>query len=234
MRRSLPDLARWVTAALNAQQQDRLAELGEMTAVIAHEIRNPLAALKGHAQLLAESLDDDSPERAQADRIANASTRLEHLVYELSATGLTVHDVVGDPSSALHLARAALSRVPADADDDLRWTDRLPLRPFLPLWLRPLYDLVSPLGAPSSLAMTYRARRDGAALVVEGRSERRLRGALPWVTTAARLAPGVGVVSLDVCVRGRRARVELSPASSVVDVPARTSSFTLSGGTAHA
>ncbi|MEZ4409840.1 MAG: ATP-binding protein [Polyangiales bacterium] len=67
----------------NAQHQDRLAELGKMTAVIAHEIRNPLAAMKGHAQLLAESLDDDSPERAQADRIANASTRLEHLVRDL-------------------------------------------------------------------------------------------------------------------------------------------------------
>jgi two-component system sensor histidine kinase HydH len=63
--------------------QDRLAELGKMTAVIAHEIRNPLAAMKGHAQLLAESLDEDSPARAQADRIANASVRLEHLVRDL-------------------------------------------------------------------------------------------------------------------------------------------------------
>nr|MBK7066263.1 hypothetical protein [Deltaproteobacteria bacterium] len=57
-------------------QQDRLAELGKMTAVIAHEIRNPLAALKGHAQLLAESLDEGSSTRSQADRIVNASTRL--------------------------------------------------------------------------------------------------------------------------------------------------------------
>lgn len=154
------------------------------------------------------------------------------LYYELSPTGLTVHDVVGDPSSALHLARAALSRVPADADDALRWTDRLPLRAFLPVWLRPLYDVVSPLGAPSSLAMTYTARRDGPALVVEGRSDRRLRGR-PWVTTAARLAPGVGLVSLDVCVRGRRASVALAPAVPATDVPVRTTSFTLSGGTAH-
>ena len=66
-------------------QQDRLAELGKMTAVIAHEIRNPLAALKGHAQLLAESLDEGSSTRSQADRIVNASTRLERLVRDLLA-----------------------------------------------------------------------------------------------------------------------------------------------------
>ena len=63
--------------------QDRLAELGKMTAVIAHEIRNPLAAMKGHAQLLAESLDEGSATRTQADRIVNASTRLERLVRDL-------------------------------------------------------------------------------------------------------------------------------------------------------
>jgi two-component system, NtrC family, sensor histidine kinase HydH len=63
--------------------QDRLAELGKMTALIAHEIRNPLAAMKGHAQLLAEALPDGSPTRTQADRVVNASTRLERLVRDL-------------------------------------------------------------------------------------------------------------------------------------------------------
>ncbi|MBP6835517.1 MAG: HAMP domain-containing histidine kinase, partial [Deltaproteobacteria bacterium] len=48
-----------------------------------HESRNPPAALKGHAQLLAESLDEGSSTRSQADRIVNASTRLERLVRDL-------------------------------------------------------------------------------------------------------------------------------------------------------
>ena len=38
------------------EHQRRLGALGEMSAVLAHEIRNPLASLKGHAQLLAERL----------------------------------------------------------------------------------------------------------------------------------------------------------------------------------
>ena len=38
--------------------QRHLAQLGEMSAVLAHEIRNPLAALKGHAQLVAEQIDN--------------------------------------------------------------------------------------------------------------------------------------------------------------------------------
>jgi hypothetical protein len=144
-----------------------------------------------------------------------------------------VHDVVGDAASALHLARVALSRVPADADAALRWSDRLPLRPFLPAWLRGLYDLVSPLGGPSSLAMTYSARRDGAALVIEGRSDRATRDGRPWVTSAARLMPGLGLVSLDVHARGRRARVELRPATASTDPESRDAIIPTERGTAH-
>ena len=155
------------------------------------------------------------------------------LYYQLTPEGFTVHDVVGDAASALHLARVALSRVPADADAALRWSDRLPLRPFLPPWLRGLYDVVSPLGAPASLAMTYSARRDGAALVVEGRSERATRGGRPWVTSAARLLPGLGLVSVDVRARGRRARVELRPATASSESRPRDAITPTERGTAH-
>jgi two-component system sensor histidine kinase HydH len=46
----------------------RLAVLGEMSSVIAHEIRNPLASLKGHAQLLVEALPDGDRSRPKAER----------------------------------------------------------------------------------------------------------------------------------------------------------------------
>ena len=155
------------------------------------------------------------------------------LYYEHTPSGFTVHDVVGVSGSSLHLLRVALSRVPFDASSSLRWSDRLPLRPFLPVWLRALYDVVSPLGAPSSLSMTYSARREGASLLVEGRSDRSSRDGSPWVVSAARLSPGVGLVSVDVRVRGRRQRVDLSPVASPVEEGARITILPTERGTAH-
>ena len=38
------------------QERDRLAAIGQMAARLAHEVKNPLGAIKGAAQLLAESL----------------------------------------------------------------------------------------------------------------------------------------------------------------------------------
>lgn len=64
-------------------QAERLASLGTMSAVLAHEIKNPLASLKGNAQLLAESLPPDGRSRAQADRVVEAALRLQGLVQNL-------------------------------------------------------------------------------------------------------------------------------------------------------
>lgn len=68
-------------AALAKQQH--LAALGEMSAVLAHEIRNPLAAAKGHAQLLAEQLPEGDRPRRSADRVVVAMARLEELTNNL-------------------------------------------------------------------------------------------------------------------------------------------------------
>ena len=65
------------------EEQRRLTQLGEMSAVLAHEIRNPLASLKGHAQLLTERLPADSAERRRADRVVEEATRLEALTSDL-------------------------------------------------------------------------------------------------------------------------------------------------------
>jgi len=64
-------------------QSERLAALGTMSAVLAHEIKNPLAALKGNAQLLLEGLDEGTRPRAQADRVVRSAVRLQGLVDNL-------------------------------------------------------------------------------------------------------------------------------------------------------
>ncbi len=60
----------------------RLAQLGEMGAAIAHEIRNPLAGIKGYAQLLQENSSSASVARPAA-LIVEESLRLERLVNDL-------------------------------------------------------------------------------------------------------------------------------------------------------
>ena len=65
------------------EQQRRLGALGEMSAVLAHEIRNPLASLKGHAQLLAEHLAEGSPDRRKASLVVTEAERLEALTGDL-------------------------------------------------------------------------------------------------------------------------------------------------------
>jgi len=70
-------------------QARHLSALGEMSAVLAHEIRNPLASLKGHAQLLAEAVGGDARQSARAGRVVGDATRLEQLVDELLAFART-------------------------------------------------------------------------------------------------------------------------------------------------
>lgn len=64
------------------EREQRLVALGSMSSVMAHELRNPLASLKGHAQLLAEDLEDER-QRKKADRVVREAERLEELTTSL-------------------------------------------------------------------------------------------------------------------------------------------------------
>jgi two-component system, NtrC family, sensor histidine kinase HydH len=87
-------------------QTERLASLGTMSAVLAHEIKNPLASLKGNAQLLAESLPAEGRSRAQADRVVEGAIRLQGLVQNLLdfARGGSIDRTDIDPAELLFLA----------------------------------------------------------------------------------------------------------------------------------
>jgi two-component system, NtrC family, sensor histidine kinase HydH len=70
------------SGALHRQlmERDRLATLGEMAAGLAHEIRNPLGAIKASAQLLTEPTDTDEPPREFLDIIVEETDRLARVV----------------------------------------------------------------------------------------------------------------------------------------------------------
>jgi two-component system sensor histidine kinase HydH len=72
--------------ALHKEEQSRrLAGLGQMSAVLAHELRNPLASLKGHAQLLERALPAGDSPRLKAERVVVEAVRLERLIDDLLA-----------------------------------------------------------------------------------------------------------------------------------------------------
>lgn len=70
--------------ALEAQlnQAERLAALGEMTAGVAHEIRNPLGIISSTAQLLRERLARYEPQNRLAEIIVEEANRLNEKVTE--------------------------------------------------------------------------------------------------------------------------------------------------------
>ena len=92
------------------EHERRLASLGEMSAVLAHEIKNPLASLKGNAQLLASMLPAGDKSRAKAERVVEEAVRLESLTNDLLQfvrTG-SIQRAAVDPAAVVRDAAASV------------------------------------------------------------------------------------------------------------------------------
>ncbi len=94
----------------------RLAALGSMSAVLAHELRNPLASLKGHAQLLAESVEEDTRLSPKAGRVVSEAVRLEKLLNDLLTFVKSgeLHKAPTDPNEVLRAAVQAAGEAEID------------------------------------------------------------------------------------------------------------------------
>lgn len=139
------------------ERQRRLSQLGEMSAVLAHEIRNPLASLKGNAQLLAEEsdlgdTDQGSRRRRRADRVVAEARRLEALTSDLL-------DFARTASPDLTLADPA-AIVRAVADDFAPGTVHVDVADVPPAW---------PLDAPKVRQALINLVRNAQQVSPEGR-----------------------------------------------------------------
>jgi len=65
-----------------SRRQDRLAAIGRMAASIAHEIRNPLAAMRGSIQMLRSEVAADSSEAELMEIILRESDRLNQIITD--------------------------------------------------------------------------------------------------------------------------------------------------------
>lgn len=93
-------------ASLQLEHDRQLKVLGQMSAVLGHEIKNPLASLKGHAQLLLEKLAPEHAGRKGAEVVLRETVRLEELsrhVLEFARTGAVERASV-DPAAVVRSA----------------------------------------------------------------------------------------------------------------------------------
>jgi PAS domain S-box-containing protein len=65
------------------RQQEALAQLGKMAAVVAHEVRNPLAGIRGAVQVIGRRLPRDGPEAAVVTEIVSRVDTLNDIVQDL-------------------------------------------------------------------------------------------------------------------------------------------------------
>ena len=155
---------RAVAQEAQLSQHRHLAALGQMSAVMAHEIKNPLAALKGHAQLLARQVAD--AERPRAERVVGEAERLETLVYSLLDFARTAALERTDTDPRRLLQDAAEQTVPERVRVAVdRGPDRWSLD--APRMRQVLVNLLDNAlkASPADAKVEAEVRRDGADLV---------------------------------------------------------------------
>src|ERR1044071_468959 len=108
------DLTQVRTLEETSRRQDRLAAIGRMAASIAHEIRNPLAAMRGSIQMLRSELDTDSHQTELMEIILRESDRLNRIITDFlnyARPRSLVHSKV-DVANLLHQTFALMRHSP--------------------------------------------------------------------------------------------------------------------------
>jgi two-component system sensor histidine kinase PilS (NtrC family) len=108
------DLTQVRTLEETSRRQDRLAAIGRMAASIAHEIRNPLAAMRGSIQMLRAEMEGDSSQTELMEIILRESDRLNRIITDFLnyARPRTITQSEVDVGDLLHQTFALLQHSP--------------------------------------------------------------------------------------------------------------------------
>jgi two-component system sensor histidine kinase PilS (NtrC family) len=103
----------------SARRQDRLAAVGRVAAGIAHEIRNPLASMRGAIQVLRAEMPDDSSQAELMEIILRESDRLNRIITDFLTYARPKHGEFReiDLRDPLHETLTLLRHSPETLDD---------------------------------------------------------------------------------------------------------------------
>ncbi len=113
-----------------SRRQDRLAAIGRMAASIAHEIRNPLAAMRGSIQMLRSEMDSDSSQTELMEIILRESDRLNRIITDFLsyARPRSLTQARVDVGDLLHQTFALMRHSP-EIEDNQSLVEELPEEP---------------------------------------------------------------------------------------------------------
>ena len=167
------DLNQMRTIQARLQQADQLMALGTVTAGVAHEIRNPLASLRGLAELLGRDIPRDDHRRRYLDTMLQSIDRLNRLIEDLllfsspRAADTDDLDLSSTVAETVTLAQVAVGDRPV-AVRRVGLEDRLIVRGNRDRLIQVLTNIVRNAtdASPDGGAVTVRAEpRDGFAAV---------------------------------------------------------------------
>ncbi|MFZ6027088.1 MAG: sensor histidine kinase [Chloroflexota bacterium] len=101
--------AKLQAAQLQLIQSEKLAAVGQLTAGIVHDVKNPLAVIKGLAELLEEDLSDPDETRKELRVIRDSAERASRIVGDLlkfarqSSSEMQTHDIRETVAASLRL-----------------------------------------------------------------------------------------------------------------------------------
>lgn len=117
----IEDQSALVRAKERLHRLDKTAALGTMAGGIAHEIRNPLHAIQGFAELLLRETDGDSRATRHATRIKEGVTEIESIVASMLGIAGT-GELRVESFNVRAMVRDAVEAVMQDREAPERWT----------------------------------------------------------------------------------------------------------------
>lgn len=172
-----------VSADVQLQRSKRLSALGEMAAGIAHEIRNPLAAIRLYASMIAQDLDGLGPDHLEpircAREISSAVTGLDSVVGDVlsfareikpNTAPLRVSDVfdraLGAHRPAITSAHVTVVRRDRNAQPLMVHADADLLHRAVLNLVRNAVDAMAQVHGPRELTLDARAQEAGLTLCI--------------------------------------------------------------------